>query len=139
MLEGQGHPERVAWLRGVRAGGVLVLAWWLTGAHGLAGAAVAALVAEVMISGVATQLVRDAWLPAKARMARLLLTSVAVAVVAGAVAQAVEGLLPGLAGVVVGAGTGLVAGLASVAGLDRDDQLELRPVIAGAMAALRPS
>jgi PST family polysaccharide transporter/lipopolysaccharide exporter len=139
MLEGQGHPERVAWLRGVRAGGVLILAWWLTGAHGLVGAAVAALVAEVMIGGFAAHLVRGAWLPAKARVGRLLLTSVAAAVVAGAVARGVEGVLPGLAGVLVGAGTGLVAGLASIAALDRDDRLELRPVIAGALGALRPS
>ena len=119
MLHGVGRSQSVAALFGVQLPIVVLLAWWLAGRYGVAGAAMAWLAAEVAVQMTAavfaTRLLSRPFMGCA-----LPLVAIGTAGAAGAAsAAAIDGILPGVYGLTVGTmgGLGVATGVLLV--LDR--------------------
>lgn len=103
LLLGLGRPHARALIKGVRVAVLVGLAWWLTGEWGVAGAAVAWVVAESVQGVVAVVMARRALPHPFSGLTRGLVVIAAASIAGGVVGWWIDWMLPGLAGLIAGA------------------------------------
>lgn len=98
MLQGRGEPHKVTALHAIISVTVALFAWELTGAYGLAGAAAAWVLAQGVMLVACITFARRALAARAIGLSRPLAAIAAASVVGGAIAFALDRVLPGLVG-----------------------------------------
>lgn len=138
LLQGRGRTRGVAGLRGVRSLVVVTTVWWLVGAHGVVGAALAWLAAETAAALWSAAPARRL-LPRPYRGIPARLGAIGSAAAAGAgVALALHQLLPGTVGLLLSAAAGPAAAAALVWVVDRRLHLGLAEELEATFPRLAP-
>jgi O-antigen/teichoic acid export membrane protein len=136
LLLGIGQPHKRFALKGIRTLMIVCLAWGLTSAWGVMGAAFAWVVAEGVQSAVAIAMVRQIIPRPFAGMMGVIVAIAVSAFVGGGVAWGVNALLPGILGLVAGALAALAIAISLLLVLDRQYQLDLASELGRAFPAL---
>jgi O-antigen/teichoic acid export membrane protein len=137
MLEGRGHPERITVMVMVRSIVLVSLAWPLASAHGVVGAAVATLAAEVPTQIIAVGFARRMLPHPFANVWPIVLAATVAGTTGAAAGAAVIAVVGGPIGVIT---AGILAAVGSMAGLwllDRVFRLQLSEQLVEFFPALR--
>ena len=136
LLLGIGQPHKRFALKGIRTLVIICLAWGLTAAWGVMGAAFAWVVAEGVQSAVAIAMVRRIIPRPFAGMTGVIVAIAVSALAGGGFAWGVNALLSGIVGLVAGALAGLMIAAVLLLVLDRQYQLDVASQFGKAFPAL---
>jgi O-antigen/teichoic acid export membrane protein len=123
MLEGRGEPYKVTALYAIISLTVVAFAWWLAGAYGLAGAALAWVLAQSAMLVACVIFSRQILSAPFAHLSRPLLGIALASLGAAGVAWLVDATLPGVVG--LGVGIAFAAGTAVMLLWAMDARLDL--------------